>query len=239
MGGDILGTLISFENVGKIYRTGDIEYEALHDVNLTIDEGEMVVILGPSGAGKSTLLNMLGGLDAATSGKIMFGDKEITSLNDKQLGVFRSQDVGIIFQFYNLIPTLNALENVALISELGIDIMDPKEALALVGLEEKWKNFPSQMSGGQQQRVSIARAIAKRPRLLLCDEPTGALDTNTGKEVINLLQKQSKEENRTVVIVTHNDLFAEMADKVINVKNGTVFSIATNENPKSVDEVEW
>lgn len=239
MGGDILGTLISFENVGKIYRTGDIEYEALHDVNLTIDEGEMVVILGPSGAGKSTLLNMLGGLDAATSGKIMFGDKEITSLNDKQLGVFRSQDVGIIFQFYNLIPTLNALENVALISELGIDIMDPKEALALVGLEEKWKNFPSQMSGGQQQRVSIARAIAKRPRLLLCDEPTGALDTNTGKEVINLLQKQSKEENRTVVIVTHNDLFAEMADKVINVKNGTVFSIVTNENPKSVDEVEW
>ncbi|MBO6127595.1 MAG: ABC transporter ATP-binding protein [Pseudobutyrivibrio sp.] len=239
MGGDILGTLISFENVGKIYRTGDIEYEALHDVNLTIDEGEMVVILGPSGAGKSTLLNMLGGLDAATSGKIMFGDKEITSLNDKQLGVFRSQDVGIIFQFYNLIPTLNALENVALISELGIDIMDPKEALALVGLEEKWKNFPSQMSGGQQQRVSIARAIAKRPRLLLCDEPTGALDTNTGKEVINLLQKQSKEENRTVVIVTHNDLFAEMADKVINVKNGTVFSIVTNENPKSVNEVEW
>lgn len=239
MGGDSLGTLISFENVGKIYRTGDIEYEALHDVNLTIDEGEMVVILGPSGAGKSTLLNMLGGLDAATSGKIMFGDKEITSLNDKQLGIFRSQDVGIIFQFYNLIPTLNALENVALISELGIDIMDPKEALGLVGLEEKWKNFPSQMSGGQQQRVSIARAIAKRPRLLLCDEPTGALDTNTGKEVINLLQKQSKEENRTVVIVTHNDLFAEMADKVINVKNGTVFSIVTNENPKSVDEVEW
>jgi len=234
-----LGTLISFENVGKIYRTGDIEYEALHDVNLTIYEGEMVVILGPSGAGKSTLLNMLGGLDAATSGKIMFGDKEITSLNDKQLGVFRSQDVGIIFQFYNLIPTLNALENVALISELGIDIMDPKEALGLVGLEEKWKNFPSQMSGGQQQRVSIARAIAKRPRLLLCDEPTGALDTNTGKEVINLLQKQSKEENRTVVIVTHNDLFAEMADKVINVKNGTVFSIVTNDNPKSVDEVEW
>ena len=234
-----MGTLISFENVGKIYRTGDIEYEALHDVNLTIDEGEMVVILGPSGAGKSTLLNMLGGLDAATSGKIMFGNKEVTALNDRELGVFRSEDVGIIFQFYNLIPTLNALENVALISELGIDIMDPKEALGLVGLAEKWKNFPSQMSGGQQQRVSIARAIAKRPRLLLCDEPTGALDTNTGKEVINLLQMQSKEENRTVVIVTHNDLFAEMADKVINVKNGTVHSVVINDNPKSVDEVEW
>lgn len=234
-----MGTLISFENVGKIYHTGDVDYEALHDVNLTIDEGEMVVILGPSGAGKSTLLNMLGGLDAASSGKIIFGEKEITALNDKQLGVFRSQDVGIIFQFYNLIPTLNAMENVALISELGIDIMDPMEALKLVGLEEKGKNFPSQMSGGQQQRVSIARAIAKRPRLLLCDEPTGALDTNTGKEVINLLQKQSKEEHRTVVIVTHNDLFAEMADKVIYVKNGTVADIVINDAPKSVDEVEW
>ena len=234
-----VGTLISFENVGKIYKTGDIEYEALHDVNLTIDEGEMVVILGPSGAGKSTLLNMLGGLDAATSGKIIFGDTEITSLDDKQLGMFRAKDVGIIFQFYNLIPTLNAMENVALISELGVEIMDPMEALALVGLEDKWKSFPSQMSGGQQQRVSIARAIAKRPRLLLCDEPTGALDTNTGKEVINLLQKQSKEGNRTVVIVTHNDLFAELADKVINVKNGTVHSVVVNDNPKSVDEVEW
>ncbi len=234
-----MGVLITFENVGKIYHTGDVVYEALHDVNLTIDEGEMVVILGPSGAGKSTLLNMLGGLDAATSGKIIFGDKEITALNDKELGVFRSKDVGIIFQFYNLIPTLNALENVALMSELGIDIMDPKDALGLVGLGDKCRNFPSQMSGGQQQRVSIARAIAKRPRLLLCDEPTGALDTNTGKEVINLLQSQSKDENRTVVIVTHNDLFAELADKVIYVKNGTVFDVVINENPKSVDEVEW
>ena len=234
-----MGVLITFENVGKIYHTGDVVYEALHDVNLTIDEGEMVVILGPSGAGKSTLLNMLGGLDAATSGKIVFGDKEITALNDKELGVFRSKDVGIIFQFYNLIPTLNALENVALMSELGIDIMDPKDALGLVGLGDKCRNFPSQMSGGQQQRVSIARAIAKRPRLLLCDEPTGALDTNTGKEVINLLQSQSKDENRTVVIVTHNDLFAELADKVIYVKNGTVFDVVINENPKSVDEVEW
>ena len=234
-----MGTLITFENVGKIYHTGDVVYEALHDVNLTIDEGEMVVILGPSGAGKSTLLNMLGGLDAATSGKIIFGDKEITALDDIQLGVFRAHDVGIIFQFYNLIPTLNAYENVALMSELGIDIMDPKEALKLVGLEEKATNFPSQMSGGQQQRVSIARAIAKRPRLLLCDEPTGALDTNTGKEVINLLQSQSKDEHRTVVIVTHNDLFAELADKVIYVKNGTVFDVVKNEQPKSVDEVEW
>lgn len=234
-----MGTLITFENVGKIYHTGDVVYEALHDVNLTIDEGEMVVILGPSGAGKSTLLNMLGGLDFATSGKIIFGDTEITALNDVELGNFRARDVGIIFQFYNLIPTLNAYENVALMSELGIEIMDPEEALSLVGLGDKSKNFPAQMSGGQQQRVSIARAIAKRPRLLLCDEPTGALDTNTGKEVINLLQNQSKKENRTVVIVTHNDLFAELADKVIHVKNGTVFDVVINENPKTVDEVEW
>ncbi len=234
-----MGTLITFENVGKIYHTGDIVYEALHDVNLTVDEGEMVVILGPSGAGKSTLLNMLGGLDSATSGKIIFGDKEITALNDKQLGEFRARDVGIIFQFYNLVPTLNAMENVALMSELGIDIMDPKEALELVGLGERCRNFPSQMSGGQQQRVSIARAIAKRPRLLLCDEPTGALDTNTGKEVIRLLQSQAKDEGRTVIIVTHNDLFAQLADKVIFVKNGTVFDVVLNEHPKTVDEVEW
>ena len=199
----------------------------------------MVVILGPSGAGKSTLLNMLGGLDSATSGKIIFGDKEITALNDKQLGEFRARDVGIIFQFYNLVPTLNAMENVALMSELGIDIMDPKEALELVGLGERCRNFPSQMSGGQQQRVSIARAIAKRPRLLLCDEPTGALDTNTGKEVIRLLQSQAKDEGRTVIIVTHNDLFAQLADKVIFVKNGTVFDVVLNEHPKTVDEVEW
>ncbi len=234
-----MGELIRFENVGKIYKTGDIIYEALHDVCLTINEGEMVVILGPSGAGKSTLLNMLGGLDAATSGKIIFGEKEVTALNDRELGKFRSEDVGIIFQFYNLIPTLTAMENVGLMKELGIDIMDPLEALSLVGLEDRKNNFPSQMSGGQQQRVSIARAIAKKPRLLLCDEPTGALDTNTGKEVLNLLQAQSRVHNRTVVMVTHNSLFAEIADKVIYVKNGTVTDIVTNENPKDAEEIVW
>ena len=234
-----MGTLITFENVGKIYHTGDIIYEALHDVNLTIDEGEMVVILGPSGAGKSTLLNMLGGLDAATSGRIIFGEKEVTALNDKELGDFRAVDVGIIFQFYNLIPTLTAVENVSLMSELGIDIMDPKEALARVGLGDRLNNFPSQMSGGQQQRVSIARAIAKRPRLLLCDEPTGALDTNTGKEILKLLQSQSRDDGRTVVMVTHNALFADIADKVIYVKNGTVEDIFMNEHPKDADEINW
>ena len=199
----------------------------------------MVVILGPSGAGKSTLLNMLGGLDAATSGRIIFGEKEVTALNDKELGDFRAVDVGIIFQFYNLIPTLTAVENVSLMSELGIDIMDPKEALERVGLGDRLNNFPSQMSGGQQQRVSIARAIAKRPRLLLCDEPTGALDTNTGKEILKLLQSQSRDDGRTVVMVTHNALFADIADKVIYVKNGTVEDIFMNEHPKDADEINW
>ena len=195
--------------------------------------------LGPSGAGKSTLLNMLGGLDAATSGRIIFGEKEVTALNDKELGDFRAVDVGIIFQFYNLIPTLTAVENVSLMSELGIDIMDPKEALERVGLGDRLNNFPSQMSGGQQQRVSIARAIAKRPRLLLCDEPTGALDTNTGKEILKLLQSQSRDDGRTVVMVTHNALFADIADKVIYVKNGTVEDIFMNEHPKDADEINW
>lgn len=234
-----MSTLITLRNVGKIYYTGDIVYEALHDVNVQIEEGELVVILGPSGSGKSTLLNMVGGMDGATSGQILFGDKDITNMNDKELGKFRAVDVGIIFQFYNLVPTLTALENVALMSELGIDIMDPLEALKMVGLEERKDNFPSQMSGGQQQRVSIARAIAKRPRLLLCDEPTGALDTKTGQEVLRLLQDQSRLEKRTVVMVTHNSLFAEIADKVIYVKNGTVQDVVINEHPKDADEIVW
>lgn len=234
-----MSTLITLRNVGKIYYTGDIVYEALHDVNVQIEEGELVVILGPSGSGKSTLLNMVGGMDGATSGQILFGDKDITNMSDKELGKFRAVDVGIIFQFYNLVPTLTALENVALMSELGIDIMDPLEALKMVGLEERKDNFPSQMSGGQQQRVSIARAIAKRPRLLLCDEPTGALDTKTGQEVLRLLQDQSRLEKRTVVMVTHNSLFAEIADKVIYVKNGTVQDVVINEHPKDADEIVW
>lgn len=231
--------LIRFENVGKIYRTGSIEYEALRNVNLEVSEGEMVVILGPSGSGKSTLLNMLGGLDAATSGKIFFGGRELTGFDDEELGKFRAKDVGIIFQFYNLVPTLTAIENVALMRDLGLKIMDPLEALKLVGLEGRKDNFPSQMSGGQQQRVSIARAIAKMPRLLLCDEPTGALDTQTGKEVLKLLQAQSRDYGRTVVMVTHNSLFADIADKVVFVKDGTVFSVKENENPRDGDELDW
>ena len=234
-----MGALITLKDVGKIYYTGDIVYEEMNDVNVQIDEGELVVILGPSGSGKSTLLNMVGGMDSATSGQILFGEKDITHMNDTELGRFRAVDVGIIFQFYNLVPTLTALENVALMKELGIEIMDPLKALAMVGLEERKDNFPSQMSGGQQQRVSIARAIAKKPRLLLCDEPTGALDTKTGQEVLQLLQDQSRIEKRTVVMVTHNSLFAEIADKVIYVKNGTVQDVVINEHPKDAGEIVW
>ena len=234
-----MGALITLKDVGKIYYTGDIVYEALHDVNVQIDEGELVVILGPSGSGKSTLLNMVGGMDSATSGQILFGEKDITHMNDAELGRFRAVDVGIIFQFYNLVPTLTALENVALMKELGIEIMDPLKALAMVGLEERKDNFPSQMSGGEQQRVSIARAIAKKPSLLLCDDPTGALDTKTGQEVLQLLQDQSRIEKRTVVMVTHNSLFAEIADKVIYVKNGTVQDVVINEHPKDAGEIVW
>ncbi len=234
-----MAALIEFENVGKIYQTGSVTYEALHDVNLTIDEGELVVILGPSGAGKSTLLNLLGGLDAATSGKIFFGDEELTSFNDVRLGRFRALDVGIIFQFYNLVPTLTAYENVELMEELGISIMDPLTALDMVGLADRKDSFPSQMSGGQQQRVSIARALAKQPRLLLCDEPTGALDTNTGREVLKILQDQSRIYNKTVVMVTHNALFAEVADKVVYVKNGTVENIEMVGSPKDAYDLDW
>ena len=231
--------LIRFENVGKIYRTGQIVYEALRDVNLEIMEGELAVILGPSGSGKSTLLNLLGGLDGATSGSIWFGGEDITTFDDKKLGKFRALDVGIIFQFYNLIPTLTAYENVDLMQDLGLDIMCPLDALKMVGLEERKDNFPSQLSGGQQQRVSIARAIAKKPRLLLCDEPTGALDTNTGREVLKLLQEQSRVHGITVVMVTHNSLFADVADKVIMVKNGTVVEVIENAEPKDAEELEW
>ena len=231
--------LIRFEDVGKIYRTGQIVYEALHNVNLTIMEGELVVILGPSGAGKSTLLNLLGGLDGATSGKIYFGGEDITSFDDNRLGKFRAVDVGIVFQFYNLVPTLTAIENVDLMQDLGVKIMDPLKALEMVGLADRKDNFPSQMSGGQQQRISIARAIAKMPRLLLCDEPTGALDTNTGKEVLQILQDQSRVHHKTVVMVTHNALFADIADKVVMVKNGTVVEVIENENPLSAEDLNW
>ena len=234
-----MSELIKFENVGKIYRTGSVEYIALHDVNLSIDEGELVVVLGPSGSGKSTLLNLLGGMDTATTGKIFFAQTEITAMDDMKLSQFRAISVGVVFQFFNLVPTLTALENVSLMQDLGISIMDPMDALEMVGLGDKKDSFPSQLSGGQQQRVSIARAIAKQPRLLLCDEPTGALDTGTGREVLKILQDQCRVHKRTIVMVTHNSLFAEVADKVIYVKNGTVVDVKENKEVKDAYDLNW
>ncbi len=231
--------LIEFDDVSKEYKRGDRTFYALKDANMTIYEGEMVVILGPSGAGKSTLLNLLGGMDSASSGKIMFGDQDLTTFTDHQLTEYRARNVGVVFQFYNLIPTLTAYENVALMKDIEKDSLDPKEALEAVGLGDHLHQFPSQLSGGEQQRTSIARALAKNPKLLLCDEPTGALDTETGREVLVLLQKMSKEKKRTVVMVTHNSVFADIADRVIKVRNGGIKEIQENENPISANEVSW
>ncbi len=231
--------LIEFKNVSKEYKRGDRVFYALKDANLTIYESEMVVILGPSGAGKSTLLNLLGGMDLASSGEILFDDQDLTTFKDNQLTDYRAKNVGVVFQFYNLIPTLTAYENVALMKDIEKNALDPEEVLKSVGLGDHMHQFPSQMSGGEQQRTSIARALAKNPRLLLCDEPTGALDTETGREVLDLLQKMSKEKRRTVVMVTHNSSFADIADRVIRVKNGGIQSVVVNETPKSANEVSW
>ena len=233
------GVLVEFKNVCKKYVQGDHEFYALRDANLTINEGEMVVILGPSGARKSTLLNLLGGMDSASSGEIIFDGEDLTTYSDNRLTKYRAENVGVVFQFYNLIPTLTAYENVALMRDIKNDTTDPKEALESVGLGDHLHQFPSQMSGGEQQRTSIARALAKNPRLLLCDEPTGALDTETGREVLKLLQEMSRKKNRTVVMVTHNSFFADIADTVIRVKNGGIQSVVHNENPKDADEVTW
>ena len=231
--------LIEFKDVCKKYSQGEHEFYALKDANLTINEGEMVVILGPSGAGKSTLLNLLGGMDSASSGHILFDGEDLTTFSDNGLTKYRAENVGVVFQFYNLIPTLTAYENVALMRDIKNDTSDPEEVLASVGLADHMHQFPSQMSGGEQQRTSIARAIAKNPRLLLCDEPTGALDTVTGKEVLKLLQTMSREKKRTVVMVTHNSFFADIADTVIRVKNGGIQSVTHNDQPKDADEVNW
>ncbi len=233
--------LIKLKNVKKTYTIGEKSFNALDGVSFSINKGEFVVILGPSGAGKSTLLNLLGGMDKVTSGEIKVGDQVISEFNDSKLTDYRAENIGFIFQFYNILPTLTVLENVELIDDIVKNPKDAKEILKEVGLEKHYNKFPNQLSGGEQQRVSIARAIAKDPLLLLCDEPTGALDSKTGVEVLKLLKKQCEDENKknTVVIVTHNSLIAEVADRVIRVKNGKIESNEINENPKKIDEVKW
>ena len=233
--------LINFKNVKKSYTLGEKKFNALDGVNFTINKGEFVVILGPSGAGKSTLLNLLGGMDKVTSGTILVGDQKISSFSDKELTNYRAENVGFIFQFYNILPTLTVLENVEIVKDIVKKPKNAKKILKSVGLENHYNKFPNQLSGGEQQRVSIARAIAKDPLLLLCDEPTGALDSQTGVEVLKLLKEQCDANNgeNTVVIVTHNSLIAEIADRVIRLKNGKVEKVEINKHPKNINEVVW
>ncbi len=233
--------LIRFKNVKKTYNIGEKCFNALDGVDFSINKGEFVVILGPSGAGKSTLLNLLGGMDKATSGEIIVGGKTISTYSDSELTDYRAENIGFIFQFYNILPTLTVLENVELINDIVKHPKSAKQILKDVGLDKHNNKFPNQLSGGEQQRVSIARAIAKNPLLLLCDEPTGALDSKTGVEVLKLLKKQCDSNNgeNTVIIVTHNSLIAEVADRVIRLKNGKVESDEVNKNPKNIEEVNW
>lgn len=230
---------IEFKDVVKEYKMGDIVIKALDNTNFSIDKGELVAIVGPSGAGKTTTLNILGGMDRATSGSVLVNEKEITSLTNKQLIQYRRNDIGFVFQFYNLVQNLTAKENVELATQLCSDALNVDEILVKVGLKDRKDNFPSQLSGGEQQRVAIARAIAKNPKLLLCDEPTGALDYKTGKQILKLLQDTCRREKMTVVIITHNTAIAPMADKVIHFKNGTAEKIVINEKPISIDKIEW
>lgn len=230
---------IEFRHVSKTYVVGEVRINALHDANFVIDEGELCVIVGPSGAGKTTLLNILGGMDTLSEGEVFVGGRDISHLGIKDLTAYRRYEVGFVFQFYNLIQNLTALENVEMATHISHVDSDAAEVLAEVGLGERCRNFPAQLSGGEQQRVSIARALAKKPRLLLCDEPTGALDYVTGKQILRLLQDTARNTGMTVVIITHNSALTAMADRIIRVKNGTVEQMELNPDAKSVDEIEW
>ena len=232
-------SFISFDSVKKDYQAGEVTVTALHDVSFTIEQGEICVIVGESGAGKTTLLNILGGMDNLTEGRVVVDGAEVSSFGKKELTAYRRNDVGFVFQFYNLIPNLTALENVEIAAQLKKDSLDPATVLEQVGLKDRMGNFPAQLSGGEQQRVAIARALAKNSKLLLCDEPTGALDYNTGKAILKLLQDTSRSTGMTVIIITHNKALCAMADRVIRVKSGTICSVQKNEEIIPVEEIEW
>ncbi len=230
---------MSFQNVKKVYRTGEVEITALHDVNFEIEKGEFCVIVGSSGAGKTTILNILGGMDTLTEGEVSLDGQIVSSFNKRQLTAYRRYDVGFVFQFYNLVQNLTALENVELAAQICKNPLDAAAVLEQVGLKDREANFPAQLSGGEQQRVAIARALAKNPKLLLCDEPTGALDYNTGKAVLKLLQNTCREVGKTVIVITHNQALTAMADRIITVKSGTIVSMVKNTNIVDISEIEW
>lgn len=230
---------VKLDKVSKIYKMGEVEIRAVDNISFEISKGEFVVVVGPSGAGKTTVLNILGGMDTATKGNVLVDGNNIAKYNSRQLTAYRRDDIGFVFQFYNLVPNLTALENVELAMQICKNPLDAAEVLREVGLSDRMGNFPAQLSGGEQQRVSIARALAKNPKLLLCDEPTGALDYQTGKAILKLLQDMCREKGMTVIVITHNSALTPMADRVIHIKNGTVSSMELNENPASVEEIEW
>ena len=230
---------IEFKKVNKVYKMGEVEIKALNNTSFEIEKGQLICILGPSGAGKTTCLNILGGMDRLTSGNVIVDGKIINDLNEKQLIKYRRNDIGSVFQFYNLIQNMTVIENVELATQLCKNSLDPSDILDKVGLKNRKNNFPAQLSGGEQQRVAIARAICKNPKLLLCDEPTGALDYKTGKQILKLLQDTCRNEQMTVIIITHNSAISPMADKVIKFKNGTVSDVIINEKPKNIEDIEW
>ena len=232
-------SFVTFDTVRKVYHVGEVDIEALHDASFEVEKGEIAVIVGASGAGKTTLLNILGGMDMLTSGRVMLDGREISKLNQKELTEYRRYDVGFVFQFYNLVQNLTALENVELATQICREPLDPEKIMRDVGLEDRMNNFPAQLSGGEQQRVAIARALAKNPKLLLCDEPTGALDYNTGKQILKLLQDTGRKTGMTIIIITHNQALTGMANRVIKVRNGSVYSMEINDHVTPVEDIEW